>query len=274
MKIKTAPASRRKKLPPRIARSRLPIDNFFRSLAQDRQERGVGVILSGMGTDGTLGAQAIKEKAGLVLVQEPDTAGFAGMPRSAIDAGLADIVALAEDLPGKIMAYFQCTPRETVADAALLDDSAQGALAQVVSLLRTRTGHDFKMYKPNTLGRRIARRMGIHQIATLFLDKTLHVRRFTPRAATIIKLIASDVGRPITDLVADIQYPVLADDAREVLRTLAAKEKPVAAHDGRWFNVRLMPYRTLDDRIDGVVITFVDITAVKQLDAPAQERHV
>ena len=89
---------------------RLPIDFFFRSLADDRQERSIGVILSGMGSDGTLGLRAIKEKAGVVFVQEPASAKFDGMPRSAIDAGLADVVAPAEELPGKIIAYLQHTP--------------------------------------------------------------------------------------------------------------------------------------------------------------------
>ncbi len=89
---------------------RLPIDFFLRSLAQDRQERSIGVILSGMGTDGTLGLRAIKEKAGLALVQEPASAKFDAMPRSAIDAGLADIVAPPRELPEKIIAFLKHTP--------------------------------------------------------------------------------------------------------------------------------------------------------------------
>ena len=80
---------------------RLPIDFFLRSLAEDRQERSIGVILSGMGSDGTMGLRAIKEKAGLVLVQEPASAKFDSMPRSAIEAGLADLVAPAGDFAGK-----------------------------------------------------------------------------------------------------------------------------------------------------------------------------
>jgi two-component system CheB/CheR fusion protein len=78
---------------------RLPIDFFFRSLAEDCQERSIGVILSGMGSDGTMGLRAIKEKAGVALVQEPASAKFDSMPRSAIDAGLADLVAPAAELP-------------------------------------------------------------------------------------------------------------------------------------------------------------------------------
>ena len=110
-------------------------------------------------------------------------------------------------------------------------------------------------------------------IATLFLDNELNVRRFTPQATKIIKLIPGDVGRPITDLASDLRYPELADDAREVLRTLVFAEKPIGARDGRWFTVRIMPYRTLDDRIDGVVITFADITVAKTLEAKLRDQH-
>jgi two-component system CheB/CheR fusion protein len=117
-------------------------------------------------------------------------------------------------------------------------------------------------------------------IATLFLDKDLNVRRFTPQATKIIKLIPGDAGRPITDLASELRYPELADDAREVLRKLAAVEKPIGARDGRWFSVRIMPYRTLDDRIDGVVITFANITVAKTLETKLRgnqsvlEKHV
>ena len=104
-------------------------------------------------------------------------------------------------------------------------------------------------------------------IATLFLDKELNVRRFTPQTTKIIKLIAGDAGRPITDLASELCYPALPDDAREVLRKLIAVEKPIGTRDGRWFTVRIMPYRTQDNRIDGVVITFANITVSKTLEA-------
>jgi two-component system CheB/CheR fusion protein len=117
-------------------------------------------------------------------------------------------------------------------------------------------------------------------IATLFLDNELKVRRFTPQATKIIKLIPADLGRPITDLASDLKYPTLEDDVREVLRTLVSTEQPAAARDGRWFTVRIMPYRTMDDRIDGVVITFADITVAKTLETKLRgkqsvlEKHV
>jgi chemotaxis methyl-accepting protein methylase/PAS domain-containing protein len=104
-------------------------------------------------------------------------------------------------------------------------------------------------------------------IATVFLDNDLHVRRFTLQAKTIIKFIPSDVGRPITDLASDLLYPELVADAREVLRALVFSERAITTQDGRWFTVRVMPYRTMDNHIDGVVITFSDITVAKKLEA-------
>ena len=142
---------------------RLPIDYFFRSLAQDRQEKSVGVILSGMGSDGTQGLRAIKEYAGVVLIQEPSSAKFDSMPRSAIDAGLADIVTTADQLPGKIIALEQRAPLIARTDTDL-EVKMQSALEKVIVLLRAHSGNDFSYYKRNTLCRRIERRMGIHQI--------------------------------------------------------------------------------------------------------------
>jgi two-component system CheB/CheR fusion protein len=142
---------------------RLPIDFFLRSLARDCGERSVGVILSGMGSDGTLGLRAIKEKAGVVLVQEPTNAKFDGMPRSAINAGLADIVAPVEELPDGILSFLQRRPRWSQGGKKP-GGSAGSALDKAIILIRERTGHDFSVYKPSTLLRRIERRMGIHQI--------------------------------------------------------------------------------------------------------------
>ncbi|MDT8373517.1 MAG: chemotaxis protein CheB [Bacteroidales bacterium] len=102
------------------------------------------------------------------------------------------------------------------------------------------------------------------EIATLFLDKELNIRRFTLQATKIFKLIKSDIGRPFTDQVSDLNYPGLAEDAREVLRTLIFIQKEIPAVDGRWFLVRIMPYRTFDDRIDGLVITFINISEHKR----------
>jgi two-component system CheB/CheR fusion protein len=104
-------------------------------------------------------------------------------------------------------------------------------------------------------------------IATLFLDSDLNVRRFTEQMARVIHLREGDIGRPLSDLASTLIYPQLYADARETLRTLVFSEKEIATTDGRWFSVRIMPYRTLANMIQGAVITFVDITAAKTLEA-------
>ncbi|WP_200881806.1 CheR family methyltransferase [Nitrincola sp. A-D6] len=109
------------------------------------------------------------------------------------------------------------------------------------------------------------------EVATIFLDNRLHIRRFTEQAARVIKLISADVGRPLSDLASDLAYPDLAQDAEEVLRTLIFSEKQVTASDERWFTVRIMPYRTMQNLINGVVITFIDITLAKKLEAELRE---
>ena len=103
-------------------------------------------------------------------------------------------------------------------------------------------------------------------IATLFLDKELNIRRYTNQATKIFKLIKSDIGRPFTDQVSDLKYPELAEDAIEVLRTLVFIQKQIPTNDGRWFSIRIMPYRTFDDRIDGLVITFINISDLKKVE--------
>jgi two-component system CheB/CheR fusion protein len=104
------------------------------------------------------------------------------------------------------------------------------------------------------------------EIATLFLDKDLNIRRFTDQVITIFKLRSVDIGRPFTDLVTDLQYPELEKDALQVIKDLVSIETSVETSDKRWFKIRIMPYRTLDDHIDGLVITFTDITISKKLE--------
>ncbi|MES2264026.1 MAG: PAS domain-containing protein, partial [Pseudomonadota bacterium] len=104
-------------------------------------------------------------------------------------------------------------------------------------------------------------------IATIFLDNSLYIRRFTTQASQLYKLIASDLLRPLSDIVTDLVYPELEADAQAVLRTLVYSEKQAVTRDGRWFTVRIMPYRTVDNVIDGLVLTFVNITGAKQLEA-------
>lgn len=104
-------------------------------------------------------------------------------------------------------------------------------------------------------------------IATLFLNRSLLVNSFTKQMSAISKLINKDVGRPVTDIASKLFYPELAKDVNEVLRTLGMVEKQVQSDEGKWFDARILPYRTLKGEIDGVVITFMDISESKALEA-------
>jgi chemotaxis methyl-accepting protein methylase len=187
---------------------RLPIDFFFRSLAEDLQDESIGIILSGMGSDGTMGLRAIKEKAGIVLVQDPASAKFDGMPRSAIDAGLADIVAPAEELPGKIIAFVHHAPLIPTAEP-VIEKKAQSALDKIVILLRAHTGHDFSLYKKSTVYRRIERRMGIHQI-----DRIPSYVRFLQENPGELDLLFKELLIGVTSFFRD---PLVWDHLREVV---------------------------------------------------------
>ena len=145
---------------------RLPIDLLFASLARDQGEQAIGVVLSGMGSDGTLGLQAIKSQGGLTLAQLPASAQFDSMPQSAIAAGCIDIIGLAAELPDRIGRYID----EKHGTAPPPEDDAGNhsgqALGAILGLLRDRCKHDLSDYKPSTLRRRIQRRLGVHGLTT------------------------------------------------------------------------------------------------------------
>lgn len=185
---------------------RLPIDFFFRTMAEDQLDRSIGVILSGMGSDGTLGLRAIKEKAGVVFVQEPSNARFDGMPRSAIEAGLADVIDIVETLPEKIYAYINHTPLIT-GSGIVKEAKTQSELDKVVIILRMQTGHDFSLYKKTTIYRRIERRMGIHKF-----DKIAEYVRFLQSNANEVELLFRELLIGVTSFFRD-------PDAWELMKT-------------------------------------------------------
>ncbi len=170
-------------LEPSAARGhRLPIDYFFRSLAQDQRERAIGIVLSGTGSDGTAGLRAIKSEGGMVMAQLPESSAFDGMPQSAVATGLVDYTLAPADMPAQLMRYVaQAFGNLPQANAGLANSGAvvhsESALKKIFILLRTQTGHDFSNYKPSTICRRIERRMAVHQIKAIddyvrFLQQT------------------------------------------------------------------------------------------------------
>lgn len=145
----------------------LPIDLFFRSLAEDLGERAVAIVLSGTGSDGTRGIRAIKEEGGLAMAQDPATAKFDGMPSSVIATGLADYVLPPENMPAELIKFVKHPFLARSVPVGETLGAQEDALTKITALLRKATGVDFTFYKPTTVVRRIERRMGIAQLQTM-----------------------------------------------------------------------------------------------------------
>ncbi len=145
----------------------LPIDIFLRSLAADQEKKAVGIILSGTGSDGSLGIRAIKETGGMVMVQDPQSSKFDGMPKSAIATGIVDYILTADKLPQALIDYikhpFNLDKRNNLED----ENMGRDAITKILSIIRTRIGVDFTFYKPNTIIRRLERRLSINQISDI-----------------------------------------------------------------------------------------------------------
>ncbi len=175
---------------------RLPVDTFFRSLANDRLDKSIGIILSGMGSDGSLGLKAIKEKNGIVLVQAPATAKFDRMPRSAIEAVIPDIVAPAEELPAKLIEILKYIP--AIFSGPEIDDKSLSSLDKIIILIREQSGHDFSFYKKTTLFRRIERRKAVHLI-----DKLANYVRFCQKNPMEVKILFKELLIGVTSFFRD-----------------------------------------------------------------------
>lgn len=144
---------------------RLPVDYFFQSLAEDQWNRAVGIIFSGMGSDGETGLRMIKEKLGMAMVQDPETAQYDSMPKSAIKTNLVDYILAPEEMPVKLIQYLRHPLLVNEAnDEVIAEVKSNTAFQKILMLLRTHTGHDFTLYKKNTIIRRIDRRVAFHQL--------------------------------------------------------------------------------------------------------------
>ncbi len=151
---------------------RMPIDFFFRSLAEDQGEKAICIILSGTGADGTLGLRAINGGGGMSMVQDPASAKYDGMPGSAIKTGLTDFILPVEKMPEQLIGYVSRFYQKAAKQPPQLPAKTPGAMQKIFMLLRSKTGHDFSLYKKNTIHRRIEKRMSVHQ----FEDASQYVR--------------------------------------------------------------------------------------------------
>lgn len=155
----------------------MPIDFFFRSLAHDQHERAICIILSGTGSDGTLGLRDIKGEGGMAIVQSLASAEYDGMPRSALATGLVDYELQPVEMAGKVISYVAHAFGKLQKIETVQLTRMENALNKVFILLRSKTGHDFSKYKPSTINRRIERRLAVQQIETMdeyvkFLQQT------------------------------------------------------------------------------------------------------
>jgi len=189
---------------------RMPIDFFFRSLAEDRQEQAICIVFSGAGSDGTLGVRAIRGAGGLSIVQDPATAQFDDMPKSAVATGLVDLVLSPDRMPESLLNYIRHPYVRGGKPVAVLEAEAEpGGLQDILSLVKAQKGCDFSYYKRGTISRRIERRMSLHQIPNLarYHDLLLHD--------------ADEVNKLFTDLLINVTSFFRDPEALEELRQKA-----------------------------------------------------
>lgn len=163
---------------------RMPIDFFFRSLAEDLAETAICVILSGTGTDGTAGLKAIRGEGGMTMVETPESAGYDGMPRSAIATEMVDFILPPAEMPAKLLSYTEHLLDPRIKRAVIAPNRETEAIEKVFVLLRSQTKHDFSLYKRNTISRRIERRMAVNQIAQA--EDYVRLLQRTPREVDIL----------------------------------------------------------------------------------------
>jgi two-component system CheB/CheR fusion protein len=201
---------------------RMPIDFFLRSLGADARERGIGIILSGTGTDGTLGLRAIKAAGGLAIAQDPGTAEHDGMPRSAIADGAIDHVLSPEQMPDVLLAFLRHPSARGPTGLPVAEPIEHDPLDDVLAVLRDRTTFDFRSYKRSTLERRIGRRMGLKH-SECVADYAQLLRQ----DSTEVAALCDDLLISVTSFFRDPEaWRILQE---QVVRPLVARKKANAA---------------------------------------------
>lgn len=203
-------------LPPAPQSPLLTIDLFFRSLALDQKERAIGVVLSGTGTDGTLGLTAIKGAGGMIMAQDEGSARYAGMPHSAVSTHLVDYVLSPPGMPAQLVAYARGRYVSGAPTLPLQEDRPNNEMQQILLLLRKRTSHDFSAYKQTTIRRRIEWRMSVHHI-----DDPAHYVRLLQRRPHELDSLFKELLIGVTSLFRDAD--AFAALERELLVLLRPK---------------------------------------------------
>jgi PAS domain S-box-containing protein len=227
---------------------RAPIDHLFGTLARTHEGLAIGVIVTGTGSDGALGLREIKEKGWLAVVQNPIEAEHDGMPRSAIATGAVDLVLpLAEIMDAVLRHAYSEELKSTKEELRSTLEELEASKEEVEDLLTA------------------------SEIAILFLDRELRIQRFTPNVGELFSVEMADRGRPLSDLAHRLVGSEIVEIAQRVLASLDPIEREVKDESGRWYLTRVLPHRGAEHRIEGVVITFTDVTSLRTARAALQE---
>lgn len=268
---------------------RHPVDVLFRSLAADQGERAIAIVLSGTGSNGTDGLKEIKAAGGLILIQDPPTAKFDGMPRSAISAGMADHILAPEAMPEVLLSYISQNYISLPAGGETAASTAQPVIDQILTLLFTRTGNDFRNYRRSTLQRRIQRRLGLKSIATLANYKD-ELRSNSDEAPLLVKDLLinvtsffrdADAWKTLANLViapmmagretgATIRAWVPGCSTGEEAYTLAILISEQAAIAGKKFDVKIFATDAREDNLKTARDGIYPLAAVTGLSSTRQ----
>ncbi len=197
---------------------RLPIDYFFRSLAQDQREKAICIVLSGTATDGTLGVRAIKGEGGMAMAQEEKQAQYDSMPKSAIDTGLVDFILPVEKMSEELMRYAKHPYIKAPERITSAEEKFEEILSKIFLAVRVATGHDFSNYKQSTTRRRIQRRMAVHQI-----DELADYLRYLQQNSAEVGILDKDLYIRVTNFFRDTDsFDVL--NQKVIINLLKGKE--------------------------------------------------
>lgn len=205
---------------------RFAIDFLFRSLAQDLREKAICIVLSGTGTDGTLGVREVNAEGGMTMAQSQESCEFDGMPNSAINTGLVDYVLAPADMPAQLLNYIQHIYGRPRIPSTASELQTDNILKKLFILLRAQTGHDFSEYKQSTINRRIERRMAAHQITRLE-----EYVKYVQRMPKEIDLLFHDLLIGVTNFFRD---PDAFAELEQVVTTTLFDSKPEGAEIRVW----------------------------------------
>jgi two-component system CheB/CheR fusion protein len=243
-------------LTPRNKGRHHPVDVLFESLAANQAQRSIGIVLSGTVSDGTAGLAAIKAAGGITIAQDR-TALHGGMPRNAIAAGCVDFVLPPAGIARELVRIATHPYVEELEASREEVHSSNAELATVNEQLQDRNG------ELSRLNSDLSNLFGSLQMGIVMVWQDLRIRRFTPAAEKLFNLINTDIGRPIGDIKLNINVADLPRVLAEVIDSMTTRELEVQDKHGRWYLMRVRPYRTPDNTIDGAIILLFDIDAVK-----------